>query len=321
MQQCRIRSLQVSIRKREVMAAMEKYLLIARNIETILQKGLRIDQSVQHYIDSTFSNPTLKELQEIIRDDTHPDGETLIELLFFPDESVKIQIEGLLENEPLAPEAEETLIAAVRAAQETVNFCFDTGEILSVPTSESAIRRFISRLNLFRVLEPGITAAIDQYVDEPHLNATVKVRLRSRIKTLQDDKIAFLCRFFEKISSRNRLFLKSLDFIIYFLNELKQRADIYDELIHRKWLFFQNIQKAQMLEKKLQASNIETLMMQGVRMTTMDVAEAHQKMEIIDSLCRALFGKTEYFTGTGPQVDSTRFEANDEIDDILQKIS
>ena len=303
------------------MDIMEKHLLIARNIETILDKGLHIDNAVQHYIDSTFLNPTLEELQDIIRDDTHPDGETLLELLFFPDEGVKIQIEELLENEPLAPEAEESLIAAVSAAQKTVKFGFDTGEILSVPTSESAIRRFISRLNLSRVLDPGITTVIDQYVDEPHLNAIVKVRLRARIKTLQNDKIVFLCRFFEKVSSRNRLFLKSLDFIIYFLNELKQGAEIYDELIHRKWLFFQNIQKVQMLEKKLQASNIETLMMQGVRMTTMDVAEAHQKMEIIDSICRALFDKTEYFTGTRPQVDSTRFEANDEIDDIIRKIS
>jgi hypothetical protein len=307
--------------EREVMDTMEKHLLIARRIESILQKGLRIDPSVQHYIDSTFLNPTPEEFKEIIRDDTHPDGDTLLELLFFPDETIKIQIEELLGSESLDSATEEKLVSAIHATRKSVSFYFDTGEILPVPMSESAVHCFVSRLNLSRVLDSRVTAAIDQYIDDQYLNALVKVRLRSRIKTLQDYKIAFLCRFFEKISLQNRLFLESLDFILHFLNELKNRKDIYDELIHRKWLFFQNIQKAQMLEKKLQTSNMETLMMQGVRMTTTDVTEAHQKMESIDSICRTLFGRTEYFAATGLQVDSARLNSNDEIDEIIQKIS
>ncbi len=298
----------------------EKRDLLVQDIEDILQQGLPVDSGVQHYIDSTFSNPTLQELEGIILDDVNPDRDALLELLFFPDEDIKIRIETLLQNESLDSTVEEELISSIAAQKKTVTFYFKSDGAFSLPMPEAAVRQFVYRLNLSSPLDKRLTAAIDRHVQDD-LRAIVKVRLRGRVKNPQDDKIAFLCDFFKKMRSQSRLFLNSLNFIIHFLNELNTIDKIYDDLVNRKWFLFQNIQKSKMLEQKLQKSNIETLMMQGIRLTGIDMADTRLKMEVIDCICRTMFGKTEYFASMGEQAESAQFDQNDEMDDIIKKIS
>ena len=76
----------------------EKCELIADEIKAIISEGILLSDDVVHYIDSTFSNPTSDELQTILDDDTNCEGDTLMELLFFPDESIQVRLEEGLEQ-------------------------------------------------------------------------------------------------------------------------------------------------------------------------------------------------------------------------------
>ena len=71
----------------------EKCELIADEIKKILSKCIDQSDDVVHYIDSTFSNPTVKDLEAILADDANCEKDSLMELLFFPDESLQIQLE------------------------------------------------------------------------------------------------------------------------------------------------------------------------------------------------------------------------------------
>ncbi len=63
------------------MEPQNKCELIADEIKKILSKGIDLSDDVVHYIDSTFSNPTVKELESILADDSNCEKDSLMELL------------------------------------------------------------------------------------------------------------------------------------------------------------------------------------------------------------------------------------------------
>jgi hypothetical protein len=69
---------------------------LAEKIIDILRSGLTLNPDTLHYIDSTFSNPSIGELEELLQDESSCEADSLIELLFFPDEPVQIQLEEML---------------------------------------------------------------------------------------------------------------------------------------------------------------------------------------------------------------------------------
>jgi hypothetical protein len=71
---------------------------VAQKIIDILRNGLMINADTQHYIDSTFSNPSVGELEELLQDESSCETDSLMELLFFPDESVQKQLEEMIED-------------------------------------------------------------------------------------------------------------------------------------------------------------------------------------------------------------------------------
>ena len=68
---------------------------VAEKIIAILQGGLALNSDTQHYIDSTFSNPSVAELDALLQDEFSCETDSLMELLFFPDESVQLQLEEI----------------------------------------------------------------------------------------------------------------------------------------------------------------------------------------------------------------------------------
>ena len=95
------------------MNSKEKCNQLANEIRKILGGGLILDEDVVHYIDSTFSNPTVEELQAILHDDSNCEKDSLMELLFFPDEKMQIELEEMLEILQLEKQDEVCVLAAL----------------------------------------------------------------------------------------------------------------------------------------------------------------------------------------------------------------
>ncbi|MBC8393303.1 MAG: hypothetical protein H8E17_12150, partial [Deltaproteobacteria bacterium] len=71
------------------MKQIKRCRILAEKIAAVLREGLDISPQVLHYIDSTFSTPGMAELHEIINDESDPERDCLVELIFFPDEAVQ----------------------------------------------------------------------------------------------------------------------------------------------------------------------------------------------------------------------------------------
>ncbi|MGD8725847.1 MAG: hypothetical protein PVG00_18040 [Desulfobacterales bacterium] len=292
---------------------------IADKIIDILQGGLEINADTQHYIDSTFSHPTIDALEKLLQNESSCETDSLTELLFFPDESVQLQLEKLLEGRQLQPEDEKAIRTHICSQSFQTRFRFPDGRgTLKMKVTPNHVDAFVQRLNLTRSLDPKIGAAIRQHVAAA-LQARSKVRFRNARPISAPQKILFFQSFFETMKSQSDSFFEHLDFTLDFLGELDDQTDIFKGLMTYKKIYFQGLQKAAKLEKQLKKHNVETLLLGGTRLANMDKAEARKKIQMIDRISLAVFGKTDFFDLIPADGQSITLESQEDIDKLIKE--
>jgi len=303
------------------MEPQEKCEVLAAEIKKILSKGIDLSDDVVHYIDSTFSNPTIEELQAILADDANCEKDSLMELLFFPGESMQVQLEATLERcKPQIEDGKKVLTYLCRDPLQVTFRLEDDRGALKLPISEDTARQFITRLNISKHLDANLIEGIINYGDDKNCDR-FKVKIRNSRFSPTEEKTGFLCQFFDKIGSRSNDIFECLEFVLEFFDEIKKDTDIFPALMAKKKFYFISLQKAKKMDARLEKFNIETLMAQGERVALIDTADARKKMRIIDRISRAVFGKTEYFEQ--PVRNETQIEVGspEDIRSMVKKIS
>ena len=276
----------------------EKCILLAERIMKILKEGIHLNSDAMHFIYSTFSNPSINELEKIFADNSDCERDSLIELIFFPDEEIQARLEDLLESHNYCREDEKKVLDYLCSGQieSTIHFPDNKGA-LSVKMPYEAAGRFLTRLNIHRNIDEKISAAIDTGVSEK-LKIFVRVKLRNTVKEIDENKISFLCDFFEKMEDESGVFLECLDFILSFLDEAENTSDLFSALIDKKRFYFKNLQRAEKFRQQLEKGNMETMILQGIRAPYINIEDEKRKMELIDKISLSVFGRTEYFEKT-----------------------
>ena len=303
------------------MDSEEKCNQLADEIRKILGNGITLGSEVIHYIDSTFSNPTTTELQTIVHDDSNCEKDSLMELLLFPDETMQLQLESLLERLHFQQADEKSVLGDLLQdpVQLTIRFPGDRGS-LRLRITEDVACQFISRLNISRHLNPNLLDALNQNKDET-ISDRIKVKLRNSRFSPTTEKIEFLCLFFKKFDSQDMDIFECLDVALSFLDEPTIDNDIYRTLMAKKKFYLRSLQKAKRLDAQLQKQNVETLMAQGKRVVLIDQRDARNKMRIIDRIGRAVFDKTEYFEPLDNGEEHIEFGPDQNVQDIIRILS
>jgi len=294
---------------------------VAEKIIAILQGGLTLNADMQHYIDSTFSNPSASEFEALLKDESSCETDSLMELLFFPDESVQLELEGMIEDTLFQQRDEQEIQKHVCSISLQTQIRFADGRgTLQKRVAPSNAARFIERLNLTRCLDPNLRSAIARYVHQ-ELQTRCKVRLRNARPISSPNKISFLQSVFKKLQIDNDAFFDHLDFTLGFLDELNAEADMFQALMARKKRYLRSLQKAKKLDNKLTQHNVETLLLRGERVSYIDKADARKKIQIIDRISLAVFGKTEFVDLMPAGEQSIILEGKDDIDKLIEEFN
>ena len=293
---------------------------VADRIIDILRSGLAMNADTLHYIDSTFSNPSIGELEELLQDESSCETDSLLELLFFPDESVQLQLEDMLEDIQFQKQDEQKIRDMVcnKPFQTRIRFPDDRGT-LGMEVSPLNVAQFIAHLNLLRRLNPKLTASISDSVPVT-FQTRCKVKLRNTRPITSQSKILFLQAFFEKLQGDSDDFFDDLDFILSFLDECKDEPDMFQALMAKKRFYFQSLQKAKNLDVQLTKHNVETLLLRGKRVSYVDKADARKKIRMIDRISLAIFGKTEFFDLMPAGEQSIILEGKEDIDKLIKEL-
>ena len=269
---------------------------VAGKIEEVFQNGFSLDSKVLHYIDSTFSNPSAAEIEKILTGESDFEKETLLKLIFSPDESTQFLLEEVLEEADITKEDVERIIGYLSAREIGSKIIFpDERETINVIVPPAVLGEFIDHLNISVKINDKLAEAV-KFIVSDKSKTIAKVKIRNARKEFAGKKLDFLCLFFEKMGSEEEsMFYDCLEVALKILDDADDRSDIYQALSGKKAFLFQSLINAERLEEMLQKNNIETLLLQGVRPVSIDKNGAMRKMEIIDRICLAVFGKTEYY--------------------------
>jgi hypothetical protein len=266
--------------------------ILAEALCRILKNGITLNKETLHFIDSTFSGPGLDALKDILSDETNGEAETLLALIFFPDAALQMQLEALLETTVFEPADEARVLTQLSEMLPEVLVRFpDRPETFFLPMPRWVGDQLVSRLNISKRVNPDLLTAVDRHVPEI-LRLRTKVALRNARFVETENRISFLTAFFQKVKDHDAA---CLGFVLSLFEEHNDEPDIYEVLVSRKRLCFRSLQKAQKFLKMLQTDNVETLMLRGIRIPHVDQQDMKAQMRMIDRICLAIYGKTEYF--------------------------
>ncbi len=285
----------------------------------IFRSGFKLSMETWQFADSTLGITASRQLGEVLNDADSDEGASLIELICFPDESVQIRLENLLEKTAYDLQDQDYIQKYLyHQAPSTKVFPPQGHAPVTFKLTKEVVAQFVNRLNICKRLDHQLIEAVGRYVAASNekkpsteltdpsadalLQATIKVKLRNLPHALSGNDIEFIAHFLEKMGCDQNL-LELIDFLLDFLSGGYAGKNMYTALITKKELLLTHLQRADAFEKRLAQGNMETLMSQGVRAAYIDKQAARQQMRMIDRICRAVYGRTEYFQSDRVNVD------------------
>lgn len=266
---------------------------LADEIEGIFAVGIPIGPGVLRFITAIGQEPSPAFFARVFSDEADCEIESLIELIFSPDEAMQMHLEVLLE-EGCFDAADETAIIKTLTGRRprALLLLFSEAAPIGVPVPSGAIHSFVSRFHIGKKLDPRLIAAVD-FLSAPQTKTLLKVRLRNRALVQTDSEIDFLCLFLERMPESSPDFYSSFDFLLSVIGECRNETDYRSALLRMRQKYERQKDRAEQFEHRLARSNMETIMLQGDRPPVLSAAEAKEKINRIDMLLLSLYGFKE----------------------------
>lgn len=269
---------------------------LGEKIAELIRNGITLTDDVIHYIDSTFLTPSAEALSRILADPSNCEAETLCELIFYPDRQMQLTIEpALTEASYNEADVESAASYLMQQKQDIAVYFPDARGSLLLPLTDSVIRQLLSRLKITQKPDPRLVATLSRVIPDESEILKIRVLLRNCRRQFFDSECSFLCACIEKMYATSVFFADAFLFLIDFFEYAEPGQDIYDRLMQEKKTLLKSIAQAEKNEKALEKNNVEVLMLQGVPILSIDIAQARKKTVLIDHICMSIFGKTELF--------------------------
>lgn len=264
-------------------------------IRTALQNPGLVKPHIMEFIYSTVSASSTSDLKVMLENWDDPEIDSIIDLIFFPDQVIAEALEPLLESCRFSKADEKKIVESLLAKPIRARIFLpdlDMPVIIRVP--EFIIDQFVGRLNINWRHGNVLSEIINRRFSASD-RLKIKVKLRSSHPALKDNTLRLLAQFLEKVEPGEKDLFPCLGFILTLVDDIPEDANLYDFLVERKWFYFRSLKKAEKFEKLSMKTNMETLMLQGIRAPHAPKEDLKNNMELIDTVCRIVFNKTKYF--------------------------
>jgi hypothetical protein len=285
-----------------------------------MARGLDLPETTVRFIDSTFSHPSPAELGAIIADDADPERDSLLALLFSPDEPLQIELESRLNRLQGETAAAEEVVACLETAPLTVKFGFPDGRgVLEAALTPPLARRMIDGLRIDRALPAGVDEAIEAAAPGRSGNR-LRVMLRNARFDFTPPRNEFLCALIPKLDIRDEDGRACFAFALELLAESGASAEVCTTLAaRRKWLA-RALHQGRRLREQLAQSNFETLLSQGQRLAWVDETLVQRQMSFIDRICLAVFGRLPPVDASEPP-QAVDVEGIPDVADLMRRLA
>ena len=294
---------------------------LAGEIERRLQPGILLNRDTLQFMASTFSIQNPRDLSMLLADPDGSEAQSLLELLFTPDEAARVELEEIIAIYPFTDLDEQAIINDLSSKKLSVPIHFpDAPEPLPCSPSKHLLANWIRSLRITAQLPMELVEDINQHASS-RLRSQIKSTLRNTRADLSRPVCAFLGRLMEKSTGDGKSFLEDLDICLAILSEQPIVSSLYDLFMSKKRRLLGMLQQAKKFERQLAENNIEILIMKGVRAPHIDKTEALQTIARIDAICLAVFGVTDPLLQIPTTVDLGNFSGRKDLDKAFDILS
>lgn len=304
------------------------------DLEAVLRRymadGIALTGDVRDFMTATFGDASADTLRTLLSDASSAERDSLLDLVFFPDQALQLAIEPVLECHGLTEEAVSLIAARLKAAPVATGLCLP-GVTDLVPTVMPAflVDAFLARLNLpwqpAAALSEVITGLDTHPLSPTHDHEDGRLRLRVHLRNAglrqTPAQVLFLGDFFERLPLDDEDFVDKLDFMLVFLKEHEGITNFYQALMDRKKFLFRHLLKNRQTTEWAARTNMETRIMAGVRPSYFDVHAAERSLALIDRIAMAVFGRTEWLDGSPRSVDLGNYAEPPDPAELVDRLS
>lgn len=292
---------------------------IAFRIRDILARGTDLPPEVMRFIESTFSDPSADALASILNADADSERDSLLELLFSPDESIQLELEDLLATKgPLGLDEDRVVELLCRPALSVAFRLPGDSGMVNVAMTPLLARRFVHQLNIDRLIPASVAAAVDS-----RLAGRDRLRLRVMLRGARFDysppQADFLCRLIGQLGFADDGGWESFAFALEVLAGVDAAADICHALGERKKLLVKALHHGRQLREQLAVANVETLLSRGQRLNWVDETATLRQLVCIDRICLAAFGCIAHLDPCEPG-ETVAFSGMSDITDVMRRL-
>lgn len=263
----------------------------AEYIRDIFEDGLRINNKDSHFILSTMPISRLNEIDKLILDPDNTDYDALVELIYFPDETIQISLENRIESARLEPQDEDSILSHFMALESDTRILSPKKQLLlTIPTPQTGALAFLQRLNLGRHLDPELIRVIEAELD-PVIACQYKVWIRNMTREPDRRDTQFLKSLILKLGPRYQRMDRLIGFALRFLEETPAEIEPLQGLIQYKQRCLQHIQRLDRFDSQRKNHNFETRIALGIREPHDDKQALMQKVVFLDEIGLALFDR------------------------------
>jgi hypothetical protein len=284
-------------------------------LRDILSGDIHLSASVVHYMDSTLAVTSGEELAHALSDPDNCEAETAIELIFFPDEAIQEKLEPILSEIRLTEADVSEIVRYLSQQNLQARLCFpDLRGQAILPVPDAAIHKMAARLRMTRSIPGQMADAIDATLPDTHSANLTRVKLRNARIAQSANQIDFLCKLIRGLGQQLEDFWQLLDLAIDLLEQTEPQADMYDALMAHKQFLIKTIRAAEKNQQALASNTVEALIMKGINVSAIDVGAAREKIDQIDRISIAVYGRTEFLSALAPAGQSIDLSVQDKDD-------
>jgi hypothetical protein len=281
-------------------------------LRATLAAGIELTEQVCQFMEATFGDASPATLQNLLDDESDAERDSLLDLLYFPDHTLQTAIEPVLQRNPPTAADVTRLAGRLTANPARARFVFPGSDVaIAAVLPIFGVDAFLRRLNLTwqpvaaleTALERVDARALSRKGDPQEGIVRLRVWLRNAALEQTPIQVRFLCDFLDRLPIDDGPFVDQLRFSLVFLKEHAAAVNLYAALIDRKKFIFRHLMKARQAAERSARSNMETLIMTGVRTPHFDVAQGERTLDMIDRIAMAVFGRTEPLEGMPRDVD------------------
>ncbi len=258
------------------------YRQIRMLLTELLRDGLKVSPDTLFFAESTYGI-TEKGLETAIKDSFFEERQLLINMLFFPTQKMREQLEPLLAGASLHGETLQYLAEELAAEISEIHIQLPDDSRFSLAVSHEALNHFIEKLYMTRELDPAIAAVLDDQLPL-EIASRLKVYMRCRNISFSEESRRFLQTFVSKAAHRTEDFEGLAELLLTLTTNVPPRMTTSEYLFEQREYQKQRLGDIEEFTKKTEQYGMEYLMMQNYPVpheSAEEVAELLQKYTII----------------------------------------